>query len=262
MRFEGDSFARLPGGGGNFRVSGAFQSADLGWLEGPVEISTKTAPAAPRPWPLSLRAPLTDVTAAPGGDPGSLDSGALAVGSDGSVARYRPGHGWSREFLLSSSGSVNKANLRGVAWPEPSRAQAVGDQGAMWQWNAADDLWVQDPGIPIGFEGNLLDVAFDPSDPSRGYAVGKGGVLLGYGKSWDPEALPAGEERADLTSIAFAGSEAIVAAGGDLLVNDGGGWRVDSSAHALLDGVRNGNPQLWRWPDCPTAARSPPVATS
>ena len=75
---------------------------------------------------------------------------------------------------------------RGVAWPEFSRAHAVGDLGAMWMWNASDDLWVADPGAPIGFEGNLMDVAFDPADPDRGYAVGRNGVLLGYGKSWDP----------------------------------------------------------------------------
>ena len=57
------------------------------------------------------------------------------------------------------------ATLRGVAWPEAGRAYAVGDLGAMWQWNAADDLWIADPGVPIGFEGNLMDVAFDPADP-------------------------------------------------------------------------------------------------
>ena len=245
LRFADGAFARMPGAGGNFHPSGAFFNADSGWLEGPVEISPKTPPAPPRPWPVSLRAPLTDVTAAPGGAPGSLGAGALAVGSDGSVARYMPGSGWKREFLLSSSGSVNKANLRGVAWPVPSRAYAVGDSGAMWEWNAADNLWIPDPGIPIGFEGNLMDVAFDPADPFRGYAVGKNGVLLRFGKSWDQEAPPAGYEHANLSSIAFAGSEAIVAAGGDLLVNDGGGWRVDASAHALLDQVRSGNPQLF-----------------
>jgi hypothetical protein len=245
LRFAAGAFTRMPGTAANFHPSGAFFNADSGWLEGPVEISPKTPPAPPRPWPVPLRAPLTDVTAAPGGVPGSLGSGALAVGSFGSVARYMPGSGWKREFLLSSSGSVNRANLRGVAWPLPSRAYAVGDSGAMWEWNAADDLWVSDPGIPIGFEGNLMDVAFDPAEPFRGYAVGKSGTLLRYGKSWDQETLPAGYEGANLTSIAFAGSEAIVAAGGDLLVNDGGAWRVDASAHALLDSVRAGNPQLF-----------------
>jgi len=245
LRFENGAFIRMPGGGGNFRASGAFSGVDRGWLEGPVEISQKTQPSRLQPWPLSVRAPLADITGAPSAPLGSLASGALAVGADGSVMRYAPGRGWRREFLLSASGSVNKATLRGVAWPEPSRAQAVGDQGAMWQWNKADELWIQDPGIPIGFEGNLMDVAFDPADPDRGYAIGKSGVLLRYGKSWDQEVLPPGFGGANLTSIAFAGRQAIVAAGGDLLVNEGGAWRVDASAHALLDGVRSGNPQLF-----------------
>ncbi|HEX5376660.1 MAG TPA: hypothetical protein VFW48_10945 [Solirubrobacterales bacterium] len=245
LRFADGMFARMPGGSGNFHPSGAFASADGGWLEGPVEISPKTAPVSLHPWPISVRAPLADITGAPGAPLGSLSSGALAVGADGSVIRYEPSRGWQREFLLSSSGSVNKATLRGVAWPEPSRAYAVGDLGAMWMWNAADDLWVADPGVPIGFEGNLMDIAFDPTDPFRGYAVGKNGVLLSYGKGWDQDALPAGYGGASLTSIAFAGSQAIVAAGGDLLVNDGGGWRVDASAHALLDKVRAGDPQLF-----------------
>jgi hypothetical protein len=245
LRFSEAAFARMPGAGGNFRASGAFASADAGWLQGPVEVSTKTAPQNLKAWPIAVRAPLTDVAAAPGAAPGSTSSGALAVGADGAVLRYEPGRGWQREFLLSSGGSVNRSTLRGVAWPAPGRAHAVGDLGAMWMWNAADDLWVPDPGVPIGFEGNLMDVAFDPGNAERGYAVGKGGALLSYGKSWDPEALPPGLEGANLTSIAFAGSQAIAAAGGELLVNDGGGWRVDPTAHALLEGVRTGNPQLY-----------------
>jgi hypothetical protein len=245
LRFDGTTFERLPGGGANFRPSGAFASLDSGWLEGPVEIAGKTQPVRLTAWPLSARAPLADVAAAPGDSPGGIGSAALAVGADGVVVRYEPGRGWQREFLLSSSGSVNRATLRGVAWPEPARAHAVGDRGAMWMWNAADDIWVSDPGVPIGFEGNLMDVAFDPGDSARGYAVGRAGTLLSYGKSWDQEALPPGFADADLTSIAFAGRQAIVAAGGDLLVNDGAGWRVDPSAKALLDGVRAGNPRLF-----------------
>jgi hypothetical protein len=245
LRFSEGQFVRTPGGGGNFRATGAFANVDSGWLQGPVEISTKTAPSELRPWPIPLRAPLTAIAAAPGTAPGALGSGALAVGADGAVARYVPGHGWEREYLTSSSGAVSKATLRGVAWPEPGHAYAVGDRGAMWEWNANDDLWIADPGVPIGFEGNLMGVAFDPGDPSRGYAVGKNGVLLGFGKSWEPEALPPGFADDNLTSIAFAGSQAIVAAGGDVLTNDGDGWRVDPSAHALLDSVRAGNPQLY-----------------
>ncbi len=245
MRFADGAFVRMPGAGGNFRTSGAFATPDIGWLKGPVEISTKVAPNTLSPWPVSVRAPLADVAAAPGSTPGAIGAGAVAVGADGAILRYEPGRGWQREFLLSSSGSVNRATLRGVAWPERGRAHAVGDLGAMWMWNASDDIWVADPGIPIGFEGNLMDVAFDPANADRGYAVGKDGVLLSYGKSWDQDALPAESAGADLTSIAFAGSQAIVAAGGNLLVNDGGGWRVDPSARALLDTVRVGSPLLF-----------------
>lgn len=245
LRFEGEEFKRMPGGGGSFRPSGAFAAVDEGWLGGPVEISSETAPARLTSWPVTARAPLTDIAAAPGAAPASLGSGALAVGADGNVLRYEPGAGWRREFLFSSGGTVNKATLRGVAWPEPARAHAVGDVGAMWQWNAADDIWIPDPGVPIGFEANLMDVAFDPADPFRGYAVGRAGTLLSYGKSWEPEPLPSGFESADLTSIAFAGSKAIAAAGTDLLVNDGGGWEVDESAEDLLDDVPGAAPQLF-----------------
>jgi hypothetical protein len=187
---------------------------------------------------------LTAAVSAPGQAAGAIGSAALAVGADGGVARYTPGSGWQREFLLTSSGAVNKATLRGVAWPEAGHAYAVGDLGAMWQWNASDGLWIPDPGVPIGFQGNLMGIAFDPANPSRGYAVGKGGVLLEYGKSWEQVALPAGFSGADLTSIAFAGSQAIVAAGGDLLTNEGSGWHVDASAQALLDSIRGGEPRL------------------
>ena len=105
LRFSDGAFARMPGGGGNFRSSGAFVNADSGWLEGPVEISPKTAPSRLQPWPCLDPRPANRcrrrLRAAP---PGSLDSGALAVGADGSVVRYEPGRGWEREFLLSSSG--------------------------------------------------------------------------------------------------------------------------------------------------------------
>jgi len=237
LRLNGSAFERLQGGGGNFRAGGAFYNADSGWLDGPIEISGRGAPDLLRQWPLTLRAPLTAAVTAPGTAPGALGSPALAVGVDGGVARYTSGRGWQREFLLSSSGSVRKPLLRGVAWPEPGHAYAVGDLGAMWQWNANDGLWIADPGIPVGFEGNLTGVAFDPADPSRGFAVGKDGVLLRYGKSWDQDPLPPGFEGRSFTSISFAGSEAIVAAGDELLVEDGGGWHVDAAASALLHSV-------------------------
>ena len=63
-----------------------------------------------------------------------------------------------------------------------------------------------------------------------------------YDKSWTPEELPA-EARTtgplggpdDLFSIAFSGSQALVAGGRHLLVNGGAGWTLDAGAQALLD---------------------------
>src|SRR6478672_7942104 len=138
------------------------------------------------------------------------------------------------------------------AWRTPARAFAVGELGQMWVWRGETGLWEPDPAAPRNFRGNLLGVAFDPANPTRGYAVGQQGVLLRYGKSWAQERLPPGVAGASFTSIAFAGSEAIVAyrvphpqvntpkgiipasytAG--LLVNDGSGWHTDAAAAAAL----------------------------
>ncbi len=110
---------------------------------------------------------------------------------------------------------------------------------------------------PYNFRGNLLGVAFDPNNAARGYAVGESGVLLGYGKTWSQEPYPAESPcphsssprctwaNASFSSIAFAGSEAIVAYRvlpdittdryeGGLIVNTGSGWHVDTSAQEAM----------------------------
>ncbi len=167
------------------------------------------------------------------------------MGHDGAVARFAPERGWEREFLLSSAGFVARPTLRGVAWPEAQRAHAVGDLGAMWLWRGETGLWERDPAAPVGFEGNLQAIAFRPGDPFRGYAAGTEGVLLRYDKTWTQEPLPAGFERASFWSLAFAGDDAIAVAEQGVLVNDGGGWRVDAGVQALLDSLpRTEPPQL------------------
>jgi hypothetical protein len=194
-------------------------------------------------WPVPARRPLTAIAAAPGEPQGGLGSGALAVGMDGGVLRYTPGQGWDAEALLGSSG-VARPLLRGVAWPSPDFAYAVGNDGAMWRWRRVTGLWEQDPGAPFDFHGHLMGVAFQPGNPERGYAVGRTGVLLRYDKSWSQEPLPPEVTTsgplggpADLTSVAFAGSQALVAAWTSVLVNDGSGWRVDQGAQELIDRV-------------------------
>jgi hypothetical protein len=250
LSLEGTTFARMPGAGPNDAPGGAFYTPSDGWLEGPVQITGRPAPARLTSWTVSARAPLTAVAPQPGTAPGDPNAQALAVGADGAVARYAPGQGWQREFLLSSSGAVSSPMLRAVAWPEPNRAFAVGDLGAMWVWRAETGLWEKDPAAPPeGFQGDLDGIAFDPADPALGYAVGQGGALLRYDKTWTQEQLPepferearegiagnsAEAQKANFTSIAFAGAEGMVVAEHDLLVNSGSGWQVQPEVHALL----------------------------
>ncbi len=252
LRLSGTTFERIPGGG---RGSGgewgaAFSSPEEGWLGGgPVRYGGQPAPDRLRPWPVPFRHPLIALAAEPGKPVGAIGSEALAVGEEGEVARYLPGIGWSPETLLGPTGKTATPRLRAVAWPTEEEAFAVGDGGEMWRWRKATGLWESDPGKPATADvavANFTGLAFDPGNPSRGYAVGKQGVLLGYGKQWTQESLPAGLAEANFTSIAFAGSEAITtykipfsnAEGmgytGGILVEDGSGWRKDESFAAQL----------------------------
>ncbi len=264
LRLEGESFKRVLalgalGGGANdpgATLGAAFSSPTEGWLgysAMPVHLalSARLQPNRLQPWPVSFRRPLVAVAPEPGAPVGSLSSGALAVGEGGAVARFKPGEGWLPESLLGSGGHPETGvRLRAVAWPVPHRAYAVGEEGEMWLWREETGLWERDPATPINFRANLYGIAFDPNNPARGYAVGRdavgqGGVLLSYGKTWTEETkLPSQVKGASFNSIAFAGSEAIVAYSrqpnpqvnefvGGLLVNEGSGWRVDQEAEAV-----------------------------
>ncbi len=261
LRLEGESFKRVLALGGGADDPGAtlgaaFSSPTEGWLgysAMPVHLalSARLQPNRLQPWPVSFRRPLVALAPEPGVPVGSLSSGALAVGEGGAVARFKPGEGWLPESLLGPGGHAETGvRLRAVAWPVPHRAYAVGEEGEMWLWRQETGLWERDPATPINFRANLFGIAFDPGNPARGYAVGRnavgqGGVLLRYGKTWTEEtALPPQVKGASFNSIAFAGSEAIVAYSaqpnpqvnefvGGLLVNEGSGWRVDQEAEAV-----------------------------
>jgi hypothetical protein len=262
LRLEGESFTRmlsLGGGIGSQQNPGAsfgaaFSESTEGWLGAgglPVHLTREPTPTKLTPWPVPFRHALLAIAPEPGMPVGSLSSEALVVGDVGEVARFKPGEGWLPESLFGPGGRVETPRLRAVAWPTATRAYAVGDFGEMWLWRGETGLWERDPATPFNFRGNLLGIAFDPNNPARGYAVGSsaigsGGVLLRYGKTWTQEqALPPQVQTASFTSIAFAGSEAIVAyrylqnrernqyAGG-LLVNNGSGWQVDQGAAAVI----------------------------
>lgn len=246
----GESAGADPGGA----LGAAFVNAHEGWLgfEGlPVHLTITPAASRLTPWPVPFRDALTAIAPQPGAPAGALSSEALAVGDQGEVARFKPGRGWVPESLFGPGERIERPRLRAVAWPRPQRAYAVGDHGQMWLWRGETGLWERDPATPANFRGNLLGVAFDPGNPARGFAVGSsavglGGVLLRYGKTWTQAApLPPQVEGASFTSIAFSGSEAIVAyrkllsperdeyAGG-LLIEDGAGWQLDAAAAALM----------------------------
>jgi hypothetical protein len=256
LRFQGaGDFQYLVGGGGNSSIDAAFASPQEGWISAAspagaisaqvVHVTTSPAPSALLSWPLPFRRPLTAIVTQPGTTPGDPAAQALAVGDRGQIARYLPGQGWTPEFLYNASGTREEPRLRGVAWPEAGRAYAVGDLGAMWVWRSDTGLWEPDPAKPLNFHANLTAIAFSSLNPALGYAVGKQGALLAYDKTWTRQALPAGLEQANLTSVAFAGGQALatyrmVSGGaevGGVIVNDGSGWRVDASAQALLAGL-------------------------
>ena len=95
--------------------------------------------------------------------------------------------------------------------PNPGRPSRSATAPRCGVWQKATGLWQPDPGEPPNLvRANFTGIAFDPAHPSRGYAVGKQGVLLGYGRPWNQEALPPGvPAEANFTSIAFAGEEAL-----------------------------------------------------
>jgi hypothetical protein len=255
LRLDGTSFESVLSLGGNTgaRYGAAFSSATEGWLGKellPVHVTREGAPEQFTAWPVSFRYALEALAPEPEAPVGALSSEALAVGDRGEVARYVPGEGWLPETLFGPGERRETPRLRAVAWPTPMRAYAVGDLGQMWLWRGETGLWEPDPAKPENFRGNLLGIAFDPGNSDRGYAVGQDGVLLSYGKTWtqepeqsaaDPEGLPSQVEGASFTSIAFAGSEAIVAYRklispgqnsyeGGIIVNEGTGWHVETAA--------------------------------
>jgi hypothetical protein len=255
LDLEGSAFARISPAGGNAggEEGAALGESGEGWLGAnpPIHLTRSPEQARLAPWPVPFRRPLTAIAPQPGAPVAALGSEALAVGANGEVARYIPGYGWTAEPLLSGSGARATPTLRGVAWPEPERAFAVGDGAAMWVWQSATGLWTPDPAEPPNLvRANFTAIAFDPGNPNRGFAVGKQGLLLRYGRRWTQDDLPFGiDPEANLTSVAFAGEEAIATYkvpvekngiteySGGVLVEDGSGWRIDRAAEEALRGA-------------------------
>lgn len=246
----GSTFSRVRGvaGGGPDAAFGA--DPNEGWLS---PVSLANAPAgspgvhvtpSPSPtrvlrWPVPARKPLLAVAPQPGRSPADAGASAIAVGVDGTIARYEPGVGWTPDALLNGDGVRQTPELRAVAWPEQNRIHAVGAD-EMWMYREATGLWEPDPARPLDFDGNLLALAFQADDPSRGFAVGRTGLILRYGKTWERQTLPEAVRDADILSVSFAGRRAyavwraVNGTASGILVNDGGDWQIDEQASQLM----------------------------
>ncbi len=224
-------------------LGGAFGNAAEGWLDGTTDLIEVTAqgdgaevlPA----WPVAARRPLTAVAAEPGLVPGAASAKALAVGAGGSIARYVPGSGWLPEFLLSGSGTRVTPRLRGVAWPEPRAPTRSATAGEMWLWRSATGLWERDEATPEELRDQPDGDRVRAQQPAARVRRRPGRHAAALRQELDPGAAARGSGRRHRPHfVAFAGSQALVAAGDALLTNDGGGWAVDQQATSLIRGAQ------------------------
>lgn len=228
---------------------GAFTDARTGWLAQSRAAVTRISPAPVsqrlQAYPLPSSRALLAIAPEPGRSPADPAARAIAVGDDGRVLRYLPEQGWVSEQLASGAARATP-RLNAVAWPEPTRAHAAGQDGELWLWRQETGIWERDENAPLDLVGDqYTGIAFQPGNPDRGYLISQARRVFSYGKSWTPESVP-GLDRADeLRSVAFAGGQALIAATSKLLVNDGSGWRVDEEVAKLMDEQASSRAELY-----------------
>jgi Transglycosylase SLT domain len=200
-----------------------FAEPNEGWLGGTAALghwSDEGTSSLLASWPLPDRAPLTSV-ALPSGTQGDAgESGALAVGFDGTTLSYDASAGWLVQPVPSRA---RRLNLLSVAFAGPSSAFAVGQFGLILHWNGT--AWSEDPQSISLTQSQLNAVAFAPSG-QEGWAVGSNGTILHYdGQSWSREEPPASDADFDITSVTVAGSEVFAIANGSLITRSStGAW--------------------------------------
>jgi hypothetical protein len=226
--YTGGRWTSVPAPGHEEEGGSSFTAPGEGWLGGKKAAgrwSAEEGSSLLTPWPLADRWPLTSVALPPGGGGALGESGALAVGFRGAALRYEAGTGWQVEATPPRAQGIN---LLGVAFDGATNAFAVGQYGAILEWNGA--AWTESPQSVSLTRSQLDSVAFAPS--GEGWAVGANGTILHYaGGRWGTEEPPKEESGSEITSVAVAGSEVYAVAGGNLITRSlsGGSWeRVTS----------------------------------
>jgi len=237
--------AAAPGYEGSAEQTGAddtFSGPSEGWLGGANALGHWSGEAGSSPlasWPLPDRSPLTAVALPPGDQGGVGESGALAVGLNGTTLSYDASAGWLEQ---SAPPRAHHINLLGVAFAGPSSAFAVGQFGAILHWDGT--AWSEDPQSLSLTASQLNAVAFAPS--GEGWAVGANGTILHYnGSSWNIEAPPSEASGVDITSVAVAGANVYAVAGGNLITRSAdGGWTPVSASSLPSPEPKRGNLRL------------------
>jgi hypothetical protein len=227
--FQRGAWSAIPVPGYTPANGDTFTGPGDGWLGGesalgrvssqPAGSSTQAPGSLLTTWPIAVRSPLTSVAIPPGSSAAIDESGALAVGLDGTTLEYQAGAGWVVE---PTPPRAHHINLTSVAFSGPSSAFAVGQFGLILRWDGSS--WTEDPQSISLTEEQLNSVAFSSS--GEGWAVGTNGTILHYdGTSWSIEQPPPVDAATDITSVAVAGSDVFAIAGGNLIVrNADGSW--------------------------------------
>ena len=241
-----------------------FTEPNEGWLGGAngarALVRRKRASSPLASWPLPDRSPLTSVALPPGSQGAVGESGALAVGFDGTTLSYDASAGWlvaARRRRAPTTSTCSASHSPGR--PAPSRSAS---SASILHWDGTS--WSEDPQSI-----SLTAITARTRWPSRHRE--KAGPWARTGRSCTTTAAagaqkqpPKADSGVDITSVAVAGSEAFAIANGNLIaLSPGGQWREVGGSELLLaeSGAHARAACVWS-PACPTAASSQRAARS
>ena len=185
-----------------------------GQLGAPRPPDDEPAPNRLTPYPVPFRHALTAIAPQPGAPVGALSSEALAVGDDGEVARYQPGRGLAAGKPARAPAGRSETDRACEPSPgprptAPTRSVRLGPDVAVAGGNRAVGTGPGDAGeLPRQPARDRLR----PLQPKSRLRRGPAGGAAALRQDVDPgRNCRRKSPGASFTSIAFAGSEAIVA---------------------------------------------------